>query len=309
MKRGVGLNISLGAHGQHHLDSLETAWRRLRQQPLASLLSILVIGIALSLPTGLFLLVSNLDRAATGLSSQTEITAFLKADINESGARAVADRVSAEEGVRRVRFVSREEGLNELQRSGLDDVLTSLTGNPLPHALVIEPNKPNPTLLTQLAQRIESYAEVDAVSRVGEWVRRLNALLEFGVGLTWLLGAIFAFALAVIIGNTIRLQIYARREEIEISRLIGATDRFIRRPFLYFGTLQGLCGGLTALFITGSSLFWLNRSVAELASTYDSTFQLANVDLPTGLALLLSAGLLGLLGAWLSVAYTLRDFE
>jgi len=299
----------LGAHTQHHLDSLVTAWQRLRAQPLASAFSILVIGIALSLPTGLYLLISNLDRASSSLSEHTEMTVFLKPKIETAAALGLAEALRNEPGIRKLRFVSREDALLELQRSGLDDVLTSLSSNPLPHALVIEPTQVHPEHIRRLGQQLRQRPEVDTIASAEAWAHRLAALLDFGVGLTWMLGTVLALSLAAITGNTIRLQIYARRDEIEISRLIGATDRFIRRPFLYFGALQGLLGGLAALILSGLAILWLNQSVAELASTYGSSFRLAHLDAPISLLLLACGALLGLAGAWLSVAYTLRDFD
>ena len=301
--------MTLGAHAQHHLDSLITAWRRLRAQPLSSAFSILVIGIALSLPTGLYLLIANLDRASSGLSEHTEITVFLKPKVDTTTALSLAEALRKEPGIRKLRFVSREDALLELQRSGLDDVLTSLTSNPLPHSLVIEPTQASPEHIRRLDQRLRQRPEVDTIASAEAWARRLTALLDFGIGLTWMLGTILALSLAAITGNTIRLQIYARRDEIEISRLIGATDRFIRRPFLYFGVLQGLLGGLSALILSGLAILWLNQSVAELATTYGSSFRLASLDAPVSALLLVSSALLGLAGAWLSVAYTLRDFD
>lgn len=299
----------LGAQAQHHFDSLISAWQRLRAQPLASAFSILVIGIALSLPTGLYLLISNLDRASNGLSGHTEITVFLKPKVETAKALSLAEELRKEPGIRKLRFVSREDALLELQRSGLDDILTSLSSNPLPHALVIEPTQIDPAQLHHLNQQLRQHPEVDTTASAEAWAYRLAALLDFGTNLTWMLGSVLALSLAAVTGNTIRLQIYAQRDEIEISRLIGATDRFIRRPFLYYGVLQGLIGSLTALILSGLAILWLNQSVAELATTYGSSFRLANLNAPVSALLLISGALLGLAGAWLSVTYTLREFD
>ncbi|TSA23210.1 MAG: ABC transporter permease [Betaproteobacteria bacterium] len=291
----------------HHHTSLRDAWQRLRLHPWSNLFSILVIGIALSLPTGLFLLMSNLDRASNSFAEQTEMTVFLKTKTEMDAAQALADAVRAEPGVRRVRLIPREDALAELQHSGLDDILTSLTANPLPHSLVVEPT--DSLRVRQLEQRLRQHPEVEAIASVAAWAQRLDALKTFGAALTWSLALLLSLALLAIIGNTIRLQIYAQRDAIEISRLIGATDRFIRRPFLYFGALQGGLGGLVAIILSGGGIFWLNRSVAELAVTYGSSFRLANLDLQTSALVLVTATLLGLLGAWASVAHTLRDFD
>lgn len=298
--------MSASAVFQHHRDSARVAWQRLRQAPVASLFSILVIGIALALPAGLYLLVDNLQRAAGGLATQAEMTVFLKQDIDTESGQAMAQALERLRGVRTVRFVDRAVGLAEMERAGLDDILAVLQNNPLPHALVIQPTRADAAVLDKLEQDLRARPEVDEIARASEWTRRIDALIRFGNTLAAMLGALLGLAMAAITGNTIRLQIYALREEIEVSRLIGATDRFIRRPFLFFGLYQGLLGGAAAWLLTFVAAFALNLSVGEFAHSYGSAFVLTPLDALSSLALLAGAGLLGLVGAWLSVEYTLR---
>lgn len=293
----------------HHLDSTRTALSRLRRQPLASLFSILAIGIALSLPTSLYLLVSNLGRITSGLGAQTEMTAFLKTSVDATAAEPLLDHLRGIEGVATVRFVSREEGLRELHKAGLDEALTSLAENPLPNAVVVRPRSPDPAVLSRIEQALKARPEVDTLTRAGDWSKRLAAILGFATRLAWMLAAILGLALAVITGNTIRLQIYALREEIEVSRLIGATDRFIRRPFLHFGMWQGLLGGAAAGAIALAATAVLNLSIGDLAATYGSDFRLRSLGLAEMGGLLGGAAMLGLAGAWVSVNRTLRQFE
>lgn len=298
--------MSLPSLLQHHRDSARVAWQRLRHTPLASLFSILVIGIALTLPTGLYLLVDNLQRAAGGLATQAEMTVFLAQAVDAEAGREMAQALEKQRGIRAVRFVDRATGLDELERAGLGDVLAVLKDNPLPHALVIQPAQADAALLDRLEREIRKRPGVDDIARASEWTRRIDALIRFGNTLAILLGALLGVAMAAITGNTIRLQIYAMREEIEVSRLIGATDRFIRRPFLFFGLYQGLLGGMTAWLLTFVAIFLLNLGVADFARSYGSGFLLAPLDFSASLALIVGAGLLGLAGAWLAVQYTLR---
>jgi cell division transport system permease protein len=298
--------MSTSAVLQHHRDSARVAWLRLRQAPVASLFSILVIGIALALPAGLYLLVDNLQRAAGGLATQAEMTVFLKKEVDAADGQAMALALQKLRGVASARFVDRDAGLAELERGGLEEILTVLPQNPLPHALVIQPARADAALLDKLEQDLRARSEVDDIARASDWTRRLDALIRFGNTLAAVLGWLLGLAMAAITGNTIRLQIYALREEIEVSRLIGATDRFIRRPFLFFGLYQGLLGGLAAWLLTLLAVFALNLSVGEFAKSYGSDFVLTPLDVLSSLALLGGASLLGLAGAWLSVQYTLR---
>ncbi|MDD5367248.1 MAG: ABC transporter permease, partial [Gallionellaceae bacterium] len=240
---------------EHNLHSLGLALQTLRAAPFASLFSILVIGIALSLPAGLYLALVNLDRMAGGIQTRPEITLYLDTKLDEEQGRQLARKLAERADVARARFVAKSDGLKRLRDAGLTDLTAGLTENPLPDAIMVAPEQTDPNDIERLAAECKALPGVDSMVLDSDWAKRLSALIGFGHDLVLLLAALLGLALAAITGNTIRLQIYAAREEIEVSRLIGASDRFIRRPFLYFGTLQGLLGGLAGwAIVTGSLL-------------------------------------------------------
>lgn len=293
----------------HHLHSLRTAVGRLTGTPLASLFTILVIGIALSLPTGLYLALANLQRVAGALGSETEITLFLKVDTGTEQAHALARSLEQRDDIRAVRFIDREEGLRKLQDSGLNDVIAGLPGNPLPHTLLVTPREQGAAGLEGLASQLAKLPQVDRVNLDAEWARRLSALMGLGRDVVAMLAVLLGLALAAITGNTIRLQIYAQRDEIEVARLIGATDRFIRRSFLYFGAIQGLSGGIAAWLLTSMAALLMQDSVSRLAASYGSSFLIAGLSWQDSGILLATSSLLGLLGAYLAVGHTLRSLN
>jgi cell division transport system permease protein len=204
--------------------------------------------------------------------------------------------------VRSVRYVPRDEALKQLaERTGLGDVAASLPENPLPDAFVVEPRDAAPQALEGLRDELRKWPNVAQVELDAQWARRLEAGLALARLAVWLLAALFAFALVAVTFNTIRLQILTRREEIEVAKLIGATDPFIRRPLLYFGSLQGLAAGLAAWAIVAVSLYWLNGGLASLSQLYGTRIELQQLRIHDGLSLLIFAAGLGWLGAWLSV--------
>lgn len=290
----------------HHRHSFGSAIERLSQAPLATLFTALVIGVAIAMPAGLYLVLGNIKAVAGTTAPRTEITVFFKLNFSETGARQLDHTLQQDALVASTRFVSRDEAMQRLIKLGLGDIAAGLPANPLPHALILTPRDPSPAGLNTLAEALRKRPEVDRVNLDSGWAHRLNAFLQLGDRLVWLLAGLFGLALAAITGNTIRLQIYAQRDEIEVARLIGATDRFIRRPFLYFGGLQGLLGGLAAWALLSLAFALLQDQVAELAAAYGSRFALIGLSWLDGIALLAASGLLGLIGAFYAVAHTQR---
>lgn len=293
----------------HHLHSLRTAADQFRSTPLATLFTVLVIGVAVALPAGLFVLLANLDRAAGGVKPQAELTLFLKNGISEPQGRALADKLGKEADVAAVRFISRTEGIGKLEAAGLADITAGLPDNPLPHTLVIKPREESPAALESLGERVKAMPEAERVLLDSAWIKRLNALMVLGQDMVFMLAAMLGLALAAITANTIRLQIYAQQDEIEVARLIGATDRFIRRPFLYFGAIQGLVGGLAGWGIVMIGLQILEGSVAQVAAAYGVTFVLSGLGPMEFMAVLAFSAALGWLGAFFAVGQTLRKVE
>lgn len=284
-----------------HLRALAHALRRLVAQPLGTLLSALVVGIALSLPGGGYLLLDNVGSLARGVSGTPEISLFLAMDAGAAEIAAIEQRLKGENELASYRFVPRDEGLRQLEAAGLGDVLGGLKANPLPDAFVLAPRREDPALFERMAERMRTWPKVAHVQLDSAWVERLHALLALGRSAVLMLAGLLGFALVVVTFNTIRLQILTQRQEIAVSRLLGATDPFIRRPFYWFGSLQGALGGLVALGTMALGVEALAAPVARLAETYGAVFALSGPDLEASLAIVAFAAFLGWLGAAISV--------
>lgn len=295
---------------REHRHALRGAAASFAQQRTSSLLNALVIGVALALPAGGYVLLADLDAATRNFALDPELTIFMRAAATRADAQALGVRLRSDARVRSVRFISREAALSELRSTaGLGDVVAALDRNPLPDAFVVRARSPEPAALEAIAADARALPLVAEVQFDSAWARRLAALLGLGWRAVGLLAAFLAIALVAITFNTIRLQILTRRDEIEISKLIGATDAFVRRPFFYLGLLQGAAGGLLAAGILLAALAALHGGVRELASAYGSDFQLALPGpAPVAALLALSAGL-GWMGAYLSVSKYLREIE
>jgi cell division transport system permease protein len=295
---------------RQHRQAIAAALGKLAAQKSAALLNAVVIGIALSLPAGGYTLLGSLRSISLGAALEPQLSVFLRAEAKRPEADALGARLKTDARLSEVRFVSREQALKELQATeGLAEVVAALSRNPLPDAFVLRPKVSDAAALEALAADVRAMPAVAHVQVDSAWARRLGALAAIARLAIALLAALLAFGLVAITFNTIRLQILTQRAEIEISKLIGATDAFIRRPFFYLGALQGLAGGLVALAILGASLAALNIGVAELASSYGSAFRLAFLQPGDALAVVLFSAALGWFGAFLSVSKYLLEIE
>lgn len=295
---------------RQHARALARTLRRLLRQPVATTLNVLVIGIALSLPTAGYVVMDNLGRAASGIAARPQFTVFLERDAGAEALAEVRSRIGQHGGVAAFRFVPRDEALRQLRASaGLGDLDPVLERNPLPDAFVVDAKALDPDQLERMREQMAAWPAVEHVQLDSAWARRLDALLRVGRLAVLVVAALLGTALVLVTFNTIRLQILTQRDEIEVAKLIGATDGFIRRPFLYFGTLLGLAGGAAGWGIVAVALALLDAPVGRLAELYGERFGLAHLGLPETAALLGAAAFLGWLGASLSVARHLRDIE
>jgi cell division transport system permease protein len=293
-----------------HWRTLKDALGRLAGTPLATLVTVSVIGIALSLPAGLYLLLDHLGQASNGLEVQPQISLFLRLDAGKDDQQQVEKQLKNHAAIKTFRFVGRDQALKELSAgNGLGDLAAGLPNNPLPDAFVITTRENDADQLDKLRLEVSQWPGVESAVLDSAWAKRLSAMLDLGRQLTFMLSALLAFGLIAGMGNIIRLQILTRQDEIEISKLIGATDRFIRLPFLYHGTLQGLLGGLAAWIIIAVSAQILNLSVSRLTSLYGSGFQLEGLALGDAAALLGFSAILGWIGSYLAVSHFLRHFR
>lgn len=289
---------------RQHRGALARALRKLAAQRAATLLNALVIGVALSLPAGGYALLANLQGVAQRFSFEPQLSVFLKPEAKRAELEA---RLRADARVAALRFVPRDEALAELRvAEGLADVVAALERNPLPDAFVVRAAGGSAHALEELARALQALPGVANVQVDSAWAERLAALARIGRLALAALATLLATGLVAVTFNTIRLQILTQREEIEVSRLLGATDAFVRRPFFYQGVLQGLAGGLLALVILWAGLWVLNLGVRDLAQAYGSSFELAFLPAGDVLAVALFSALLGWFGALLSVSKYLR---
>ena len=285
---------------------------QLSRTPIATFLTVAVIGITLALPACLYVAIENLQRLSGSLDSNGQISLFLKRDVIGAEAEKLAAKIRALPAVSRVNYISREAALAEFkQLSGFGEALETLERNPLPAVLVVLPSDADahPDKLQALLKQLRRYNEVDIAQLDLEWVRRLHAILELARHGVLILAAGLGVAVLLIIGNTIRLAVLNCRDEIVITKLIGGTNAFIRRPFLYAGTLQGFLGAILAWLLVALALFLLSSPINNLASLYGSRFAAENLGFLATLALLATGGLLGWLGSRLAVGRHLKTLE
>ena len=291
-----------------HQQPLKLVIGRMRNNLMATLLMFCVIGVTLCLPAILYTVVDNLSRLTGGVESKPQISLFLKLDA--SNKTEIEAQLKKHADIASFEFVSKDDAWSKMQQDkNTADAAASLEKNPLPDAFYITPKKVSPDNMTRLQEEMQKWDGVELAQVDANWVKRLDTILKLGKKAVFVLVVLLGFALITVIGNTIRLQIMTQREEIEVSKLIGATNPFIRRPFLYAGVLYGLGGGLAALLILTLVTLLFNFSVAEIADLYASNFRLY---LPSGLSILVliaSATGLGWLGSYFAVNRTLAQFE
>lgn len=295
-----------------HLQTLIGALGRLSQQKLATLLTTLVIGIALALPACLHLLITNVQTVAGNWDKAVDMSVYLKIPTSADETRRIAERLRQRRDVAEVKVITAEDALKEFRRdSGFGPAIDALTANPLPHSLVVHPRGEYASAahLEELAADIRALPSVEFVQLDTAWVNRLQAMLEMVRRAVVLTAALLALGVTAIVGNTIRLDIQNRRAEIEVTKLVGGSDAFVRRPFLYTGVWYGVGGALIAWFVTGAVVAALREPVGRLAGSYGSGFQLAGLGLKPTLMLLAGGVVLGWLGSFVAASRHLRQIE
>jgi cell division transport system permease protein len=295
-----------------HLQTSVGSLGRLMQHKLATVLTILVIGVALALPACVHLLVANAQAASGNWNRAVDLTVFLKRPTSPEEAQRVAERIRQRRDVAEVELILADAALKEFRReSGFGAAIDALNQNPLPHTLVVRPTPEytTETNITSLAADIRSLASVEVVQLDTAWVSRLNAILDALRRSLVLAAAVLGIGVMVIVGNTIRLDIQNRRDEIEVAKLVGASDAFVRRPFLYNGVWYGLGGAVTAWVISFVAVAALRQPIGRIAALYGSDFQPTALDARASSILLLAGVLLGWLGSYLAATRHLRQIE
>jgi cell division transport system permease protein len=293
-----------------HFANLRGALSRLARQPFATTLTVLVLAIAMALPAGLRVLVNNAGALSGEWQSAADFTVYFKTNVPTERARAVARELEARDDVASTQFIDRNAALAEFRaHSGFGDALDALDGNPLPDTLVVRPASGVSGNVEAVAAAIEALPETDLVQLDTQWVARLRAILALAARIVDLATGLLALAVAIVVGNTIRLEINNRSTEIEVTKLVGGTDAFIRRPFLYLGLCYGLAGAALAEVLLLATLALVGPPVRDVAALYGSDFTLAGLSLRENLVLLGGGALLGWAGAGLATARHLRAIE
>ena len=284
---------------------------KLVSQPGAALLTAAVIGIALALPAALHLAVNNFQRLAYGWQDELQLSLFLKDEVDEARGQALAESFIKRDGVKQARYLSREQTAAEFRElSGFGEVLDLLERNPLPAVIVVTPDASRSAdQVEALAKELAALPEVELSQMDQQWLQRLQTLLTIVERVVLLVSALLGVAVLVIVGNTLRLDIEARRDEIEVMKLIGAPDAFIRLPFLYGGCWLGLLGSWVALLMLAVGLAVLQTPAAQLATLYHSDFAVQGPGAGTILLIIGGGVLLGVAGAWWTVSRHLAAIE
>ena len=297
---------------ERHVQTMIGSLGRLWQQPFAALLTILVIGIALALPACLHALVQNVRAASGGWGNALDISVYMKQTASLEETRQLVDKLSKRRDVDEVRLIEADEALAEFRRSsGFGEALDALQSNPLPHALVVRPDAAfrGPEQIAGLTEALRELPTVDIVQLDTEWVTRFNAMLDVVRRVVLLAAALFALGILVIVGNTIRLDIENRRDEIEVTKLVGGSNAFVRRPFLYNGVWYGLGGGLIAWLVVVVAVTLLADPVQRIAGLYGSRFELRGLGAVGAVALVGGGIVLGWLGSFIAATRELRGIE
>ena len=302
----------VATHFERHAQALLGSLGRLARQPFATFLTVVVIGIALALPAALWLAVANMRVVTDGLDDTVQLSVYLSVSTTAAQAKRAAAAIEAKQGVGATVLVSPDEGLAEFRKlSGIGDALEALPENPLPWLIQVRPAPPHDTAaaMEALAAELRKVERVDLVQADTDWVRRIHAIEDTLQRLVLLVAAVLAAGVLAVVGNTIRLEINSRRAEIEVTKLVGGSNAFVRRPFLYSGFWQGVGGGLLALALIAAGLVALGPFVERLAAAYGTTFTLRGLTREEWLAVAGGGALLGLMGAWLAATYHLRRIE
>ena len=289
---------------QHHRLSAADSLMRLLDSPGSSLLTWLVIGIALALPVGLHVALDNVGQVSAGWESPAQISLFLLDEVPADRLRELNLELGVRQDISETRVISKEQALDEFRTlSGFADVLDSLQANPLPDLILVTPVAAlDGAGVSALRLELQGNSEVAEAVLDMEWLQRLNSVMELSRRLVLVIGGMLVTGVVLILGNTIRLAIESRRDEIVIVKLVGGSNGFVRRPFLYTGLWYGVGGGSLAALLVAVALWFLEAPIGQLAILYESEFQLSGLGIMGALNLVILGGVLGLSGAWLAVS-------
>ncbi len=295
---------------QHHQYAWQHGLRQLTKNSIASILTIAAISITLVLPTALFILLNNMQNVSKNWNTSTAISVYLTPSASNQQIQYVKKVLQSINNIKKQQYISPQQGLVQFaKQSGLNNIIKTLGENPLPGVFIIQPNDTNPAKLNILVSQLRALPQVDNVKFDMQWVKRFNAIINLLRHFTYGIAIVLALAVLLIIGNTIRMSIQSYHCEIEVAQLIGGSNRFIRRPFLYSGLFYGIASAIFAAIILNFLIIFLQSSVNKLATLYNTQFTLHGLTLKQTSLLILIGALLGFLGSWFAVNKHLRKIQ
>ena len=312
MQNSFLTEFELGSYITNHFRTSLVSLGRLAAQPAATMLTVAVIAIALALPANLYIALSNIGQLSSDWDNSTRISLFLHTHVEQDEAKKLLEELEEKTTIRNITLINKSEGLKQFKEtSGFGDAMKYLEENPLPIVLAVQPSieDKHPERIKKLVAELNNNKLVEFAQLDMQWVKRLHSFLQIANRSIWVISCMLAIAVLLIVGNTIRLDIQNRREEIVVSKLIGASDAFIKRPFLYTGFWYGIIGGVLAWIGTQISLFVMDAPTHELAMLYFSDFHLSGLSFSDTLLLIIISCLLGLAGSWITVSRHLKKIE
>jgi cell division transport system permease protein len=302
--------MSLRTYFAHHRHAWRHGFRQITKNPIASILTIAVISITLVLPTGLLLVLGNMQAATQNWNRGGNISVFMNSNINGQQIDFTRDAINKLSNIKNVSYISPEQGLKEFsEQTGLNNILSTLGDNPLPAVFVITPLNQTPPAVNMLSSQLNALPNIAAVKIDMQWIKRLNAMLNLLENFTYGLAILLAIAVLLIVGNTIRMNIQAYHQEIEVMKLVGASYRFIRRPFLYSGIIYGLCAAIFTAVILDFFFVWLQQPLNQLTALYNTQFSLEGLSFLQTLELMIVGIVLGFIGSGLVVGKYLKKIQ
>ena len=288
-----------------HVQAIKLVLTRMHYNKLSTFMISLVIAVAMSVPGLFYMGVDHLSKLSNHMQDETEISLFLKLDANSNVASEIEAALAKNTAIKQYHLVTKDQAWKELKAKAesnkIDNEVSQLTKNPLPDAFFIQAKSADPATLEALKNELQGIPGVDQAVLNSEWAKRLSTILALGTKIILFIAALLALALLVIIGNTVRMQILTQKDELIVSKLIGATTGFIRTPFLYAGMVYGLLGGLLAMVILTLIVQLYNQSVTQLSHLYSSDFSLPWLNIPLYIAIVVASIFIGWLGSYLSV--------
>lgn len=305
------LNVSLVYWAQHHAECAKKSLTRLLANPFSFVITILMISIAFTIPAAVYVLFNSADNLAAHWSNDKQITLFMRNDVNLQATQSLRDKITQRPDIETASVISKDEALQEFKlSSNLGSIADSLPSNPIPHIIIASPNKKITELsaLKILQDDLQNLSSVELVQFDLVWVQRLQSMLEILFRVLWVITILLLAAVALIIANVIRWEVASRHDELEIIRLVGGTDAYVRRPFLYSGFWLGFIGAATAVVIVKITGWIIGNSAAKLMTMYESSIQFTALPISLILLILVLGGLFGTGGAWVAVRQRLQSF-